>query len=177
MNRVDFLAEVAKVADRAQRRRTRAVAETSLDALAESREADPMRGVRAARQVLRCGKIKRSDGQPCRAPRLRGATRCRWHGGLRQVPEHPGNIRRLLHGVYAQQAAYKLRMKTMGEHWRQLHPLENAYLREFLTADEWSDMELVDFASRCLIEARENAWGWLTFVRHLKRQRKAGIRR
>lgn len=175
MKQSEFLAQVAQAAEKVQRRRRRmrAVAETSLDALAEARETDSMRGVRAARQAPRCGKIKRSDGQPCRAPRVRGATRCRWHGGLRQVPAHPGNVRRLLGGVYARQAAYKMRLKTAGEFWRQLLPPERQFLSEFLTREEWQDMDLVDFAARCLIEARENAWAWVNFSRHLRRQRKA----
>jgi hypothetical protein len=177
MTRAEFLAKVTKAADRARkrRRRMRTVAETSLDALADARDADPMRGVRAARQAPRCGKLRR-NGQPCRAPRLRGATRCRWHGGLRQVPDHPGNVRRLLSGTYAAQAAYKMRMKATGEFWRQLDFGDRSYLREVLTAEEWSDMHLVDLASRCLIEARENAWAWHTFMQHLRRQRKLGFR-
>ncbi len=90
MTRAEFMAEVAKAAERFQkrRRRMRAVSEVSLDALAEAREADPMRGVRAARRVARCGKL-RTNGKPCQAPRVRGATRCRWHGGLRQVHTTP----------------------------------------------------------------------------------------
>ncbi len=178
MTRAQFLAEVAKAAELFQkrRRRMRTVAETSLDALAEAREADPMRGVRAARQVARCGKVKRSDGMPCRAPRVRGTTRCRWHGGLRQVPHHPANVRRLLSGVYARQESYKMRLKTMGKFWRRLNFDEQQYLRKFLTRDEWSDMHLVDFAARCLIDARENAWAWQTFLQHRRRERKLGFR-
>jgi hypothetical protein len=177
MTRSDFLAEVAKAAEKVQRRRRRmrVIAETSLDALAEARGADPMRGVRAARQVPRCGKL-RSNGRPCQAPRLRGATRCRWHGGLRQVPEHPGNIRRLLSGAYAAQAAYKVRLKTMGESWRQLDAGDRSYLREILTPEEWADMPLVELAARCLIEARETPLAWLNFMQHLRRRRKAACR-
>ncbi len=177
MTRAEFLAEVAGAAEKAQRRRRRmrAVSEVSLDALAEAREADPMRGIRAARRVARCGKL-RTNGKPCRAPRVRGATRCRWHGGLRQVPHHPGNVRRLMGGVYARQAAYKMRMKTMGEFWLKLHPDEQQYLREFLTREEWKDMHLVDFAARALLEGKENYQAWANFLQQIRRERKMGFR-
>jgi hypothetical protein len=174
MTRSEFLAEVAKAAAKAQRRRRRmrTIDEASLDALAEARKSDPMRGIRVARQVPRCGKV-RTNGQPCQAPRLRNATRCRWHGGLRQVPSHPGNVRRLLSGTYAAQEGYKMKIKATGEFWRQLDFDGRSYLREILTSEEWSDMHLVDFAARCLIEARETPWAWQNFMQHLRRRRKS----
>ena len=176
MTRAEFMEEVAKAAVLFQkrRRRPRVMAETSLDALAEARAADPTRGVRAARLVPRCGK-QRTNGKPCQAPCVRGATRCRWHGGLRQVPAHPGNVRRLLGGTYARQAAYKVRMKTLGEFWRQLHPLDQQYLREILTREEWSDMCFVDFAAQALLEAKENYQAWANF-QQIRRARKPGFR-
>ena len=54
-------------------------------------------GLAAARRAPRCQATRR-DGQPCRAPALRGATRCIKHGGRVEVPEHPHNIRRFLSG-------------------------------------------------------------------------------
>ena len=176
MTRAEFMEEVAKAAVLFQkrRRRPRVMAETSLDALAEAREADPMRGVRAARRAARWRK-RRTNGKLCQAPCVRGATRCRWHGGLRMVPAHPGNVRRLLGGVYARQAAYKLRMKTLGEYWRQLHPLDQQYLREILTREEWSDMFFVDFAAQALLEAKENYQAWANFLQ-IRRTRKLGLR-
>ncbi len=165
MKRNEFMVEVSKAADRFQRRRRRmrVMSEASLEALAEARQKDPLRGVRAARRVARCGK-RRTNGRLCQAPRVRGATRCRWHGGLRQVPDHPGNVRRLLGGVYARQAAYKMRMKTVGEFWNKLHPLNQQYLRNFLTREEWADMFFVDFAAQALLETKENYQAWVNFL-------------
>lgn len=40
----------------------------------------------------------RSDGKPCNAPALKGATHCQSHGGRRQAPAHPGNLKRLADG-------------------------------------------------------------------------------
>ena len=91
------------------------------------------------------------------------------------VPSHPGNVRRLLGGVYARQAAYKMRMKTLGEFWRQLHPLDQQYLREILTPEEWSDMDFVDFAAQALLEAKENFEAWTNFLQ-VRRERKLGLR-
>lgn len=176
MTRAEFFAEVAKAAVQFQkrRRRMRVVSEVSLEALAEARAADPTRGIRAARRAARCRK-RRTNGKLCQAPCVRGATRCRWHGGLRMVPAHPGNVRRLLGGVYARQAAYRMRMKTLGEFWSKLHPLDQQYLREFLTREEWSDMCFVDLAAQALLEAKENYQAWANFLQ-IRRARKLGIR-
>ena len=176
MTRAKFMEEVAKasVLFQKRRRRPRVMVETSLDALAEAREADPLRGVRAARRAARCRK-RRTNGKLCQAPCVRGATRCRWHGGLRQVPDHPGNVRRLLGGTYARQAAYKMRMKTLGEFWRKLHPLDQQFLREYLTREEWADMSFVDFAAQALLETKENYQAWMNF-QQIRKNRKLGLR-
>lgn len=52
----------------------------------------------ALRAAPRCSKLNR-QGRPCGMPALVGATRCRMHGGLRQVPDHPGNLERLANGT------------------------------------------------------------------------------
>lgn len=54
-------------------------------------------GLASAHAAPRCQALRR-DGKPCRAPALRGATRCVKHGGRVEVPEHPHNIRRFLQG-------------------------------------------------------------------------------
>lgn len=69
-----------------------------------------------------------------------------------------------------------MRMKAMGEFWLKLHPVEQQYLREFLTRDEWKGMHVVDFAARALLEARENYWAWATFLQQIRRERKMGFR-
>ena len=57
-------------------------------------------GLRAMQVSPRC-RAKRRDGRPCKAPALRGATRCVKHGGRIEVPDHPHNIRRLFSGAMA----------------------------------------------------------------------------
>ena len=94
---------------------------------------------------------------------------------MRQVPSHPGNVRRLLGGVYARQAAYKMRMKTLGEFWNKLDPLDQQYLREILTREEWSDMCFVDLAAQALLEAKENFEAWTNFLQ-IRRGRRLGTR-
>jgi hypothetical protein len=176
--RAQFMEEVAEAALRFQkrRRRLRSVSENSLRALDEARAEDPLRGVKAARRAPRCTKI-RTNGKPCRAPAIKGVELCRWHGGLRRRPDHIGNVRRFLDGTYARQSAYKIRMKPMNKHWRQLDPLRQQYLRELLRPDEWSDMAFVDFAAECLIETKENFSAWTHFLKQLDARRNFERRR
>ncbi|MEE9196076.1 MAG: hypothetical protein V3U44_09560 [Alphaproteobacteria bacterium] len=77
MTRAEFLEKVAKAEKRARkRRRPRVMAEASLDALAAARAADPLRGVRAARLVPRCGKVKTTPASRpvCAVERAAGTT-------------------------------------------------------------------------------------------------------
>ena len=55
------------------------------------------KGLKAMQESPRC-RSRRRDGQMCRNPSLKGATKCVKHGGRVQVPEHPHNIRRFLSG-------------------------------------------------------------------------------
>ena len=80
------------------------------------------------------------------------------------MPHHPGNVRRLLGGVYARQAAYKMRLKTKFEFWPKLHPLDKQFLSNFLTREEWSDMAFVDFAAQARLETKENFQAWINFL-------------
>jgi len=173
MTRTQFLAEVEKAAERTRkrRRRPRIMAETSLDALAGARAADPMRGVRAARLVPRCGKIKTTDRRPCKSPCVRGGTRCWRHGGLRQVPGHPGNIRRHVGGVFAAQAAYRLELKTLGEYWRRLTVEEQRDVQRHFIPEVQGDLKLLDWAARFYLSRfDDDCRGWFAFMkqnRHL----------
>lgn len=49
----------------------------------------------------RCQAVSRRTGKPCRQPALKGATRCKSHGGRLEVPDHPSNIRRIRDGSFA----------------------------------------------------------------------------
>ena len=173
MIREEFLAAVEKAEKRARkrRRRPRVMAETSLDALAAAREADPMRGVRAARQAPRCGKVKRTDRRPCKSPCVRGGTRCWRHGGLRQVPDHPGNIRRLLGGVFAAQAAYRIELKTLGKNWNRLTVEEQRDVQSHFIPEVQGDLKLLDWAARFYLSRFDDqGHGWRAFMkqnRHL----------
>lgn len=92
-----LIAEIAKaVGDRP--RKPKNTSRAQLANLEQAREADPMRGVRAARCALRCTATNR-DGRPCMAPAMRGTDRCAQHGGrMRAGAQHKGNQRRLLSG-------------------------------------------------------------------------------
>ena len=173
MTRAEFLAAVEKAEKKARkRRRPRIMARASLTALAAARAADPMRGVRAARLAPRCNKVKRSDGRPCRSPCLRGATRCERHGGLRQVPNHPGNIRRLLGGVFAAQAAYRLELKTLGEYWNLLTTEEKQDVQSHFIPKARRDMKILDWAARFYLDRFDDqGHAWRTYMKHMRARR------
>ena len=87
------------------------------------------------------------------------------------MPDHPGNIRRLLSGTYARQEAWRIRMKSLADNWRRLDLDERRFLRQFLTAEEWQSPEALDLAARALIEARQTPWAWQLYLQHRRRQR------
>lgn len=88
----NFMDQVAKAARTARipRRRGKPV-------ISNLTEEGRLEGLVAARSAPRCQATRR-NGQRCRAPAMRGATKCLKHGGRVQVPEHPYNIRRFLNG-------------------------------------------------------------------------------
>ncbi len=61
------------------------------------------KGLCAMQASPRC-RAKRRDGTGCKAPSLRGATRCVKHGGRVEVPSHPHNIKRFVSGVMNREA-------------------------------------------------------------------------
>ena len=173
MTRSEFLAAVEKAEKRARkRRRPRVMAETSLDALAGAREADPLRGVRAARLVPRCGKIKTTDRRPCKSPCVRGGTRCWRHGGLRQAPSHPGNIRRLQGGIFAAQAAYRIELKMQGEFWNLLTVEEQRDVQSHFIPEVRGDLKLLDWAARFYLGRFDDQGnGWRTYMKQMRARR------
>lgn len=87
-----FLVAVAEAAH------ARPKVQTSRDGCAENlTEAGRAAGIASMHSAPRC-QSKRRDGAQCRAPALRGASKCVKHGGRVQVPSHPANIRRYLNG-------------------------------------------------------------------------------
>ncbi len=174
MTREAFLVAVAKAAEgtRKSRRRPRVMAEASLDALAAARAADPMRGVRAARLALRCGKIKTTDQRPCKSPRVRGGKRCWRHGGLKQNPSHPGNIRRLLNGIFAAQTAYRIELKTQGEFWDLLTVEEKRDVQSHFIPRARGDLKLLDWAARFYLgRFDDDGHGWRAFMKQMRARR------
>ena len=173
MTRAEFLAAVEKAEKKALgRRRPRIMAEGSLTALAGAREADPMRGVHAARLVPRCGKVKTTDRRPCKSPCVRGGTRCWRHGGLKQNPSHPGNIRRLLNGIFAAQAAYRIELKTQGEYWDRLTTEEKRDVQSHFIPKVRSDLKLIDWAARFYLGRFDDQGnGWRAFMKQMRARR------
>jgi glucans biosynthesis protein len=59
--------------------------------------------------ALRCGARTRRGGM-CKAPALRGAWRCRMHGGGGGAP--PGNQNAVKHGYFSAKAIHQRRRET-----------------------------------------------------------------
>jgi len=81
------------------------------------------KGLKAMQESPRC-RARRRDGQLCRNPAMRSATKCVKHGGRVQVPEHPHNIRRFLSGAMYRAAQHQENYLRDKEAW------------ELLTSDE-----------------------------------------
>lgn len=88
----NFYDQVAKAARRLPRRTRQ-----GRPAVANLSEEGRAMGLASMRSAPRCSASKR-DGEPCKNPRVNGGTKCRMHGGLRQVPEHPSNLRAFADG-------------------------------------------------------------------------------
>lgn len=73
-------------------------------------------GLSAMQASPRC-RAKRRDGSPCKAPALKGATRCVKHGGRVEVPAHPHNIRRFFSGAMDRAGATQADKENAREHW------------------------------------------------------------
>jgi len=65
---------------------------------------------------LRCQFVGVRLGRRCKQYAVRGATRCRMHGGLREVPDHPANGRALLRGVISQHEETKAAKAFLYQH-------------------------------------------------------------
>ena len=65
---------------------------------------------------------RRKDGSPCKAPALRGATRCVKHGGRVEVPAHPHNLRRFFSGVLIHDVVEREGNQTDRDFWEALAP-------------------------------------------------------
>lgn len=91
----DFAALVRKAADK-PKRRCPSSANNGNENLKNGRE-----NYKAAARAPRCNKpgIIERTGERCKAPAVKGGTRCYKHGGMRQVPEHPHNVAKLREGA------------------------------------------------------------------------------
>ena len=87
------------------------------------------KGLKAMREAPRC-RARCRDGQVCRNPAMRGATKCVSHGGRVQVPAHPHNIRRFLSGA----------MYRAAQH--QENYLRDKAAWELLTSDERRNIQI-----------------------------------
>lgn len=73
-------------------------------------------GLCAMQASPRC-RGKRRNGSPCKAPAMKGATRCVKHGGRVEVPDHPHNLGRFFSGAMQRAALTQADKATDRDCW------------------------------------------------------------
>jgi hypothetical protein len=162
--RAQFLKDVAEAAR--QRRRKPRGRPSPQNMTEEGRRL----GLEAIRNAPRCRSVRR-NGERCKNPAMKGATRCLKHGGRVEVPAHPHNIRRFFSGITVSEKDSYQRSR---EAWDQMTYREQ---REFLAmlpagiakksklvfyaASVWKQIEKDDFVawSRLLEDLRSRMIG------------------
>ena len=88
------------------------------------------------------------------------------------APNHPGNIRRLLGGVFAAQAAYRLELKTLGEYWNLLTTEEKQDVQSHFIPKARRDMKILDWAARFYLSRfDDDCHGWYAFMKQMRVRR------
>ena len=89
-------------------------------------------GLRAMQSSPRC-RSKRRDGTPCKAPTLKGATRCVKHGGRVEVPDHPHNLRRFFSRAMQRAALTQADKETDKDYWNAMTPSQRRELTSIVS--------------------------------------------
>lgn len=111
-------------------------------------------GLRAMQASPRC-RMKRRDGSPCKAPALKGATRCVKHGGRVEMPAHPHNIRRFFSGTLDRAAVAQADKETDRDCWEAMSPAEQRELASVVSEHVlWNPARLYH-AARVWIEVKD----------------------
>jgi len=165
--RLRLIAEIAEaVRDRSKKPRNASRAQ--LANLERAREADPLRGVKAARCAPRCSATNR-EGRPCMAPAMRGTDRCAQHGGrIRAGAHHKGNQQWLLSGKANRGLALQEARREGREALDALSPSEAMILADALPRHATGLLRAKGaIALRKYSQDGGRAWiEWLTVSRH-----------
>lgn len=147
-----FLASVAEAARNSQPTRPRG--NPMLDNLtAQGRD----RGLSAMHAAPRC-RSKRRDGLCCRAPALRGATRCLKHGGRVEVPSHPHNVKRFLNGQLGPLQPEGDPDVSDQAFWEALSPRLQREVLSVLPRQVWSNPTQLFLAARIWMDVRDRGY-------------------
>ena len=88
------------------------------------------------------------------------------------MPDHPGNVKRLLGGVYARQTAYRLELRTLGEFWFKLSINEQRELQGMLAPKAYSDPRILDWGARAYLAGHEDHLvSWTHFMKSMRARR------
>lgn len=114
-------------------------------------------GLRAMKSSPRC-RAKRRDGAPCKAPALRGATRCVKHGGRVEVPAHPHNLRRFFSGAMHRAAVMQADKEIDREGWDAMSPSEQRELASIVSERVLRSPAHLYLAARVWMEVKDEGY-------------------
>lgn len=128
------------------------------------------KGLKAMQASKRCRSVNRS-GRPCRAPAMKGSSRCLKHGGRVEVPAHPHNIQRHFFGTVAFLQSYGVGELSDQEHWEQLPYRLKREVLDILPRHVIVNSSRLYLAARVWMEVREAQYPEMrrfidTFIRH-----------
>ncbi len=115
-------------------------------------------GLRAMQASSRC-RSKRRDGTPCKAPALKGATRCVKHGGRVEVPDHPHNLRRFFSGAIHRAAVAHTDKVTDRDCWDAMSSSQQRELASVVSERVLRNPARLYQAARVWLEVKDRGYG------------------
>lgn len=154
-----FLAAVAEAARQSEPRPRNRLNIENLTSVGRAK------GLSAMHDAPRCSKTTKS-GKTCKNPAMRGAKRCRIHGGRVEVPNHPSNIRAFISGEMHRKIAKQMEYIDGKAIWDSLSSAERRGLVQVLPDQHKNDVYLRHLAARAHKDSK--IYGYLPWGRFLK---------
>ena len=125
-------------------------------------------GLEAIARAPRCRTI-RSNGEACKNPAMRGATRCLKHGGRVEVPAHPHNVRRFLAGEFARTEDEQDHYRRSRGAWDRMTPQEQREFVGMLPSDIANKSRLIIYATDVWQQVQDQGYvAWSRLLRDLR---------
>lgn len=111
-------------------------------------------GLTAMQASPRC-RSRRRDGLACKAPALKGATRCLKHGGRVEVPAHPHNIKRFFSGATRRERSVHNNLDTDNGHWDALSAAEKRELASIVSERVLRSPDMLNEAAKIWMRIKD----------------------